>query len=256
MTRPGFPEAFTKSSGGSATSPSTILGASLHSEFRANDPLKTLNGGNVQTLHNYGNDASNSTQGTVADQPAYLAAGFNGGPGVQGDGASDLLVSVFNTAITNTHRPYLWLVAQDGQAGDKYACTVRDNPLTDTWCNIMSDRAGNGDWTSRRVSGSDEFRDSTVTRVGKALIELGWPAGGTAALVVNGVAVDGVNLSPAHSLQAMELCGFAALSSFNNCIFAHAILASDVTAPQVTNMRAFLKGANFPGYTANSYGLP
>jgi hypothetical protein len=256
MTRPGFPPALANSHGGTTTSPSTILGASLHSEFRANDPLKVLNAGNVQTLHNYGNDASNATNGTANQQPAYLATGFNGGPAFQGDGSNDILVSAFNAPITNTHRPYLWLVMQDGQAGTKYCATVRDAPLADTWFNVLSDNSGNGDWTSRRVSGADEFTDSTVSRTGKALVEVGWPVGGTAVITVNGTSVNNGNIALAHSLSAMELCGFAALSSFNNCIFAHAILASDVTAQQITNMRAFLRGANFPGYTANSYGLP
>lgn len=75
--------------GASAFSPASILGLKLW--LAGNRSPFTLNAGKVSQWDDLSGNGSHAIQSTATLQPAYVASGIGGLPGIKGDGTDDLL---------------------------------------------------------------------------------------------------------------------------------------------------------------------
>ena len=235
--------------------PEVVLEGLWHSEFRASEQI-TLGMG----VSSWGNLTAQGdlVQATGSKQPAYQATGFNGGPAVVGDGSNDELVATV-TGLLSGARPYAWVVlqrvAQVG-AGD-YLFTMLDSvPNGPNYLAVHTDATK---WFSDRgLADGTENLDSVIAHdTGRHLIEFGATVGGTACFLIDGVAVNGTKSGALGAnltrLTALAVGGFG----YASARIAHIVVASDApSAGQITAMRAYFRGVNFPSYTGGSYGLP
>lgn len=246
--------------GHTIVSPATILGLLYHTDFRADDPFRVMNGPtNVQALYNYGLDASDALQAAVLNQPAYGAATFNGGPGITFDGTTDFLQSTFNTPIVSGKRPCVWCVFQRvSSATAKYVATLQNAGIT----TALAVRLGATNFEGEKQDAAFVRMDSGVAKdTSRHLMKLCFAVGGTGAMVLDGVTTNAANGNATNASLTLTTLGaitlLGVLTQPGNVVLARWIGASDaVTAQQDADMVTYLKGTNFPNYTGSSYGLP
>lgn len=236
--------------GGGVVTLATILGSTLYKEIRANDPLKTLDGSNnVSSAHNYGVDSGDASQGTAAARPAYQATGFNGGPAfVFSPAGSQGLNGTFAASVNGT-RPYVFVVGQYTSATAGYSAGLGGDNANGVYINGANWGVQFNTATTETAGGSD-----TTTR---HLIE--WSFDGTNKLLIDGVvklAGDGGTLIDVGNAKTYGVACRPPTLTGAGFVFAHLAIAIGATPAQITAARAFLRGANFPGYTGNSYGTP
>ena len=222
--------------------PASILGAAYHSDWRADDPNRLMNGSKVAGLFNYGHDASDALEADVNFQMIYTAAAVNGGPGLIG--GTKGLVATLNTPIVAGDRPYYWLIAQLSTTS-QYSYMLFAGDPSDTALVIR-----NGTFEDR-LSGDT---NTTGGAPDTALHLFEWSFDGTNRLLVDGsVVIAGARTSPGVATHGL-LCGPSS-NSGAAAIFVREICALDPTPTQVANMRSYLRGPNFPNYAGSSYGL-
>lgn len=238
-----------------AVSPATILGSLYHSDFDAADPGIVLNAGNVASIPNRGLDASPLVQAVAANQPAFSATSFAGGPGITGDGVSDTLLCAFNVPIPAGARPYIWVVCKANNlavVNGIVACvfgTPGVAPYIVTWTNRTDGNAGGGlDMNSGGGAGTGVAPNDLLTK-----LQEGAPrAGGVSAFVRNNVAFNvpaGTCTTLGTQLNRIRALAFSEpASQFATGTLRRIILASNMpSATQITAMRAYLR--------AQPYGL-
>jgi hypothetical protein len=97
----------------------------------ANDPATiTASGGAVSTWADKSGNASDATQATSAQRPAYSATSFSGRPGITFDGSNDSLPTLTNVMRNTTHGVY-WAWQRVGAGtGDAYRPSIAGHPTT------------------------------------------------------------------------------------------------------------------------------
>lgn len=232
-----------------------ILGSLYFADFAANDPAMVLNAGNVSSWPNRGSDKAPAIQGTAANQPAFSLTSFNGGPGVTGDGVNDLLVATWNNPIAIGKRPHVWLVMQ-------LIATTNGRVQMEMTQTVVLDRSMQlYNAVANFAAYSDEIPDNfngSAIDTSRHMIEYGMTASATGRFRVDANAFNGTGTNAlTKAAEAMAIFDIKPGGSPANMALARLIMASDEpSAQQKADVRTYLRGNNFPGYTGSNYGIP
>jgi hypothetical protein len=250
--------AFDLAGSAALATPQSILGALYHSRWRATAGITIATGVSVWAN---ATAAGNLLQAVVALQPAYEAAGFNGGPSVAADGINDTLTATL-TGLLAGQRPYMWLVLQKiANVGgvDYHASLVDAIPNGPAYLAMHSTPVN---WLCDRGSADGAaLADSGVgTDNNRHLIEIGMTASGIEVVVIDGTRSGGSGaivgaLGAAIGFLQLFAVGVGG-GQCNSRIADITIASNEPSATQLALMRAYYYSANFPGYTGASYGLP
>ena len=239
-----------------ANTPAKILGSLLHADFDAADSGIVLNGTNVASIPNRGNDTAPMVQAAPQAQPAFSATSFANGPGLTFDGLNDTMLCTFNTPIPAGRRPYMWVIYRANNATLSFQ-VVGDVYSADgvTYLLVWQSRADATKFTAQiaLAGGTVETTyDGNTETANTHLTETGYTIGGIAAVVFDGVAsnISGTIAQPIpQPLTAMRMSGYATVLNYPaSCTIRRIIVANDLpSAAQISAMRAYLR--------AQPYGL-
>lgn len=236
-----------------------ILGAGYFARYRANDPNKSLDGSNnVISLKNMAASGELISQGTAGKRPAWSATSFNGGPGVTFVAASNTnLQGTMTTPRPINSRSYCWLVTTITGGANK-AMAALSTPTNVARIVDYDSVAFFGCVRRQDAVTLDIVSSAVAYDANRHLLEFGFTAGGTATFVIDGAATNAAHdYLPSAVLDTISLGDLPEGGTAQSGVFCDFIVyAGDPTAGQLAAMRAYLKGANFPGYTGSSYGLP
>lgn len=208
-----------------------------------------MSGSNVAGLFNYGSDASDALEVTSAQDPTYGATAFHGGPGItfaSGQG----LIATLNTPIPNGTSIYAWLVGRLAAPASGYMAFfgTHDNALVAYTGSAFYVENGNGGLAGNGVQGTQD----TSSHLWEVVFD------GTNSLLIDGsvVVTGGALPGGGAGITAIGLgCDTSGMFGAAQ-ILSRLIVAVAPTGPQVTSMRSYLRGLNFPDYTGSSYGIP
>jgi hypothetical protein len=236
-----------------------IFGSLNHIECRFGDPRVALNGGHISSLPNLIGGAVNDLgQSTASHQPLFEATGWNGGPSGLADGVDDYLVkNPLNPTIPAGQRAYVIVAIQMAATGASKNVASLANAAGSEYVrgiinstNYTMERKDNGTANTSTIS--------TTPDTNRHLVEMGFTAGGSKSYVVDGVTADNTRTAGAATALTVAslFCYFDALFFANARSAFYGVLSDAPSAQNLTDARAFLKGAHFPGYAGNSLGLP
>lgn len=253
IVRPNRPAAFINS----GVSVGSILGSLYHSDFSAADPAIVLNGGNVSSLPNRGIDGAPAIQSTAANQPAFSATSFNGGPGITFDGVNDSLQAALNSVIAIGQRPFVWVVGQFLALADNFVLLeLSQNPETSSGIRIAPVAPNLTAHTDD--AGAAETITTIASDTNRHLFGYGLLSTTTGKARIDGSTFNGTLTGALVKAETtLALGSYSTGIAFTNCRLARVILASnEPSSSQLSAMATYLRGTNFPGYTNNSYGTP
>jgi hypothetical protein len=258
MALPGVIGALGVGRGAAAPTPESILGSLLYADWdaRRTDLLSFATG--VSSWRD--RVASiDQVQGVGAAQPVYGATAFHGGPGLTFDGVNDYLLATLTSALASGTRPYAWIVGNVTLNAITYLASLLASTSGGTlgYLTLYSSAIG-GQFRSERsdgVSGASANWSGTAN-TSRHLFEIGWTAGGSNTIVVDGVGANGAQATALSTpINYVQLGAVRVPASFAlGGALARVIVSNDEpSAQQKLDMRSYMSGPNFPGYTSNSY---
>lgn len=241
-----------------------ILGSKYSKEHRANDPRIALNVSAVSSWPDYaGNGAA--AQGTAANQPAFSATSFNGGPGITFDGSNDYLDATLTSAVAAGARAYVLTTfarIADGAGGENV--TLQEASANNCSLHALYFAGGFVRNYRRQHDGSSDILTSNVALdTNRHCIESANAANGDPTMRIDGVnkitstTHDYLSTHPYNHLVVGGYIAGGVPGGFGNATIAHIVVANAMpTAQQLADIRAFVTGAHWVGYTSSSLGLP
>jgi hypothetical protein len=229
-----------------------LAGSLYHNEWRVSDPRITQSGtaSNLPCFNANGDLA----QATSGSRPAYGATSFNGGPGLTTTGTpGKWMQASLSSSIASGRRPYLLIVLKiaSGNAawfelsssGEAAYMEMQRGPSS-TWRFYLQPSSFNG----TTDLGSDSNTNPMVIEGcfrGTSAFSVDGSNGNNSRTGTTGSAVDRFTLFG-------ERDGAGTSGANSNSTFAYALLLNNEPDSTLqTNLRSFVNGANFPGYTSN-----
>lgn len=229
-----------------------IFGKDVAFEGRAYNPANTLNGLNVSALRDYAFNAD-AGQLSAPAQPGYSGSAYRGGPEITFDGISGSLQGSMISSLASGSSPYVFLMMKPESLSSQYGFGIDNAGST----NHYLFGVGASNFQSRKLG---EFGGDTSTNGpardtnGMHFFEGGFTPSGTNALVVDGIGYNtGVASGSINAALDKVNIGYWPFAGKLNMSFVHgAVIRRIPTAAELLQVRAFLTGANFPGYTNNT----